>query len=490
MSEACSSLPQAEDFPKFIHDDKHRSFGLRDVVPSYMDSLIAFLKTSSCESLEYKSKRVAALLMRIVEETEGEEIEIHEKLADHLKKVYEGKRFAYLRRLLSLAVDEAGGAYKARKAQIMGIIQKLTLGFRQDAVLPASGFWMPLPSDKIKESAKVMQLQKELNQGTSETCCPTRNHWATDAEIVELHKQMLKQVGLGRWRVVPNDTKLPMGASLAFPVKQPTEDDPNRARCCIDFRSQNRSIVPVERMRLNGARCTMAIIQRCMSSRRNDPVRFQSKKDLLADMDEERRLRAIIENNNLHQNKSQRIFAQPDDNSDRLYFQSSDNKEDEEGSEPEDGFCFRPYGAKRDLRSFYYQCGTREEIKNAVFFPVPQTEPEKPETPRKRGRNGKPVRPRHAWALILSAVQLFGSLSSVYECVSVSETLQIICCCLLRVLVSIYIDDLHILSRKRQLASDEVLVDLMLALGGWWQSSEKGATQLDATQRALTVLGM
>eukprot|EP00392_Amoebophrya_sp_AT5.2_P013195 g13308.t1 len=109
----------------------------------------------------------------------------------------------------------------------------------------------------------------------------------------------------------------------------------------------------------------------------------------------------------------------------------------------------------------------------------------------KRGRDSQKAAPQvRQWQLIMSLVALFGSLSSVHECVAVSETLQFIVAAVLRVTATIYIDDVHIMSRPSVSESDGALVNLMLLLLGWWRSDNKSEAMGRMLKRALVVLGV
>eukprot|EP00392_Amoebophrya_sp_AT5.2_P010018 g10049.t1 len=79
---------------------------------------------------------------------------------------------------------------------------------------------------------------------------------------------------------------------------------------------------------------------------------------------------------------------------------------------------------------------------------------------------------------------------SVYECVHASEVRMLIISRLLKVIATIYIDDLHSQSKELLVHQDAELISLCLSLAGWPESEDKREERDRIRKRSLIVLGV
>ncbi|CAD7951670.1 unnamed protein product [Amoebophrya sp. A25] len=469
--------PDATDFAAALEADRGgRTYGCMSAVPEYFDIPIDFNKSASVEEILYKNQNIGNMLVRIHSSLRRQETEFHKALLPHIAFVYKNKSILFFEAIL----ERAASAHKslwARKSEIMSIIDKMTHGIRQDNDIRPSGFWGPVCAEEVAKRRKRAEEATTKIQSASKL--PERDHWADESLVEEMWQQMSDLVDSGRWTKAPLNSSLPLGGSKAFPVVQG-----GKARVCVDFRFQNTFMVALERMRLLGARATTQISSRLMSSKSRPLGFWQFKQDIAADISQEKLLRASME---VHTATSREVDPDsvPDGSNDGIHA---------------DSYAFRPLSAKKDLRQFYYQLATAEPNKNAVFFPIPWAveDSEKEDKSSSRGKPKSPDAPQslkrpkrdRKWVVILSWVQLFGSLASVHDCVHVSECIMCILNLVLLLVSTVYVDDVHSQSRAAALRSDSALVDLFLALAGWEQADAKQEHHDEALKRSLTVLGI
>eukprot|EP00392_Amoebophrya_sp_AT5.2_P001216 g1218.t1 len=208
----------------------------------------------------------------------------------------------------------------------------------------------------------------------------------------------------------------------------------------------------------------------CLSKSGALPCFFQSRQDVKADIDVERELREKILEDFEALKRSRDLADLPD----------------EDDPDYETCFAFLPFSQKRDLIRFYYQSGARDPKMSGIFFAKPFSkcaeQPDAADPPPKRRKKTR------EWILVFSTVAVFGSRTSIYECVHVSEALMAILNGPLKLLSTMYIDDVHAIGREEIQDEDAALLDLFFAESGWWSSSEK--KELQTRQRAFVVLGM
>ncbi|CAD7930884.1 unnamed protein product [Amoebophrya sp. A25] len=366
-----------------IHlQEARREYGAPPCYPSHMDGIIEEAKLSTEADLLHKNRRNGHMLLNLVESLQEEEDKLHETMAPHLKRLYEGKRFLLLKRLLHMAAD-AHPTLATVRGLVVNIVSKLVSGFPTIGNIEPTGFWTALTADKIQA-----QLQRE-QEALSRNKKPPTKHWASEQDILEMDKQMQDMVASGRWLHISQDDLTSAGASIAFPVHKY-----DKIRRCIDFRHQSDLMTTSERMRLHGSRVAMHVATRCISGKRKPPHLFRFKNDIQAEITQERDLLKIVEENEAARAQSDNVF-------------DADPYENWHG----DSYSFIPVSQKRDLEQFYYQCGVKNPLANAIWFPIPFTS-----TPSRRTKR--------KWNLVASACSLFGSLSSVHDCVAVSESLM------------------------------------------------------------------
>eukprot|EP00392_Amoebophrya_sp_AT5.2_P009704 g9732.t1 len=507
-------MDEDPDFHAEMRIDEVREYGVGPLYPDYIADAIQFAKTRSATTLNAKSREVTALLARLAKETEEQNKSVHAHLKPHLKRVYEGKNFPLMRKLLEMSLD------------------------RTPSLQPERG-------NVLAKKREALSARPERTRQP-----PTGPHWASEDLIENMWAQRDKRLAQGIWHEAPHSSVGRIGAAKAFPVVKN-----EKIRVCIDCRPQNQLLHAAEKMRLLNARAALQILQRCQAVKDGNPDCFQYKQHVKADATKEMEIRDSI---GIHDELLKKatdidLYSNPRPLGAGGWGREP-NFEHDDGSE----YGFNPQMAKDDMEAFYYQSGVQEPALNAIWFPVPfsvsrpriddsplpppATEassssrdpppplpmdllarsrddkfPRPPKMPfgtaysgmhsglagaaqAKTKGGGKGPRPREPvvheggrtrrWQLVLSDVALFGSLSSVYDCVTVSESLQLIVAKILVVVATMYIDDIHLFSRCMSSATDRALLQFLFLLLGWKISPEKSEDQFQNAQRLITVLGV
>eukprot|EP00392_Amoebophrya_sp_AT5.2_P002923 g2928.t1 len=489
--------PQMDEDPDFraeMRIDSVREYGVGPFYPDYIGDAIQFAKTRDAATLNAKNREVAALLARLAKETEQQNKSVHAHLKPHLKRVYEGKNFPLMRKLLEMSLDRTP-SLQPERGNVLSIVTKLIQGFKQTGDLQPSGFWKRLPL------AQVLAKKKEALSARPERTRqpPTGPHWASEDLIENMWAQRDKRLAQGIWHEAPQSSVGRIGAAKAFPVVK------------------------------------------------NEKIRVYATKEM------EIRDSIRIHDDLLKKATDVGLYSNPRPLGAGGWGRDP-NFEHDDGSE----YGFNPQMAKDDMEAFYYQSGVQEPALNAVWFPVPfsvsrpriddsplpppateasssyrdpppplpmdllarSRDDKFPCPPRmpfgtaysemrsglggaaqaKAKGKGKGPRPRdpvvdgqgraRRWQLVLSDVALFGSLSSVYDCVTVSESLQLIVAKILVLVATIYIDDIHLFSRCMSSKTDRALLQFLFVLLGWKISPEKSEDQFQNAQRLITVLGV
>jgi hypothetical protein len=218
-------------------------------------------------------------------------------------------------------------------------------------------------------------------------------------------------------------------------------------------------------MRLLGTRTIIALAQLALAPSKRPLSRFQTKQDVLKDVSIERQIMQGLESNRVV--FDDKVVLGPDRRSwDAHDFENEVDDADED-------FDFVPHEGCMDMLSYYLQFAINNpELNVQAIADV-----------RKPGQKGDDT-----YSFFESVVTQFGSLSSVYEDVAVSEGIQMTVLKLLKIVIVCYIDDLTLLCRRRALQSCMSLVELHLALIGLEISHKK--TVSHAIQRSVTILGV
>eukprot|EP00392_Amoebophrya_sp_AT5.2_P018710 g19316.t1 len=475
--------PGKEDFSAHVQADRLREYGVIDPLPPYVRASISFQKENSASSLIDKNRRNARWLLKFAEKTKEANEAVMKSLKPHPQAVYQGKNFV------------------------------LRVRFRNTGKIDPCGFWKRLPYDKI-EAKKKLAASTQLEQFRKH---PAHEHWAEEPLIETMWRQKEAMAAKGLWREAKPDEVGCLGASKAFPVVQ---GNPPKVRTCIDYRAQNNTLVVEEKMRLLNARAAMHAIQKFLSPLRQNklpPDVFQFRQTINADVMSEKLIREQI---SIHKEIS--AISAENASSRNVHEQACETRELQErmSISDDESFVFNPYHSKDDLEQFYYQSGSFDPKENAVWMPVPYSvsdpapsdnpigPPDVNATPASSSSSAPPqatAQPRdpvpaprpqqqgqprkRSWQLILSLVALFGSLSSVHECVAVSECLQAIIA-RFQIFGTVYIDDIHLMSRPTVAASDQEMIHLLLLLLGWRRSSAKHESMHNMIQKCLVVLGV
>eukprot|EP00392_Amoebophrya_sp_AT5.2_P008844 g8872.t1 len=169
------------------------------------------------------------------------------------------------------------------------------------------------------------------------------------------------------------------------------------------------------------------------------------RSDIQADVEREKVLRSYLEEN------------------DRILTESAKTAAMEPEADPdsETEFAFAPVSQKRDMRD---ELGSSSAKRRKV---------EKPE-----------------WVLTFSDCSVFGARTSIHECCGVSECLMLILNKAINILCTLYIDDVHCLSRRDLSVFDGAVLDFVMSAMGFWFSEGKTERQDYFLQKVLVVLGM
>ncbi len=453
-----------EDFSSFLEEDRTRSYGHGPIYPGFISNTIDFTKSSSISQLYEDRKQVVQRIIQIMEATKEEEQAVHEALKPHLKNLYNGKRLVLFRELLKLAVA-SDKETKAKEGLIMKMYDKLVEGFTMKGELDPTGFWKNV-SEKDREKMEKDMLETDVHRSRSP---PASAHWATQEQLQELWRQRTEMIASGRWHDADHGDIGEIGGAVAFPVEQG-----GKTRVCIDLRRQNTQLLVSEIIRLLNARATAQIIAKCLSENFKQPQFFQFKSDIKGDIAEERRLKALLE-------ESERILSDSGQTASSVPHPDPDQ---------ETTFSFLPISTKRDMRQFYYQCGVAVPSENAIWFQRPDGVASTPIASMTMGdaKRRKVAKPH--WDLTFSDCAAFGARTSIHECCGVSECLMLILNGACRLLCTLYIDDVHCLSREAVQIVDGALLDFVMSSMGFWFSDHKTETQSHFLQKILVVLGM
>ncbi|CAD7922203.1 unnamed protein product [Amoebophrya sp. A25] len=214
----------------------------------------------------------------------------------HLQITYAGKNFAFSHKLLKSAVEIASTSDRGISDNADTILKwkdKLVAGITMEGEVEPSGFWRLLPEDKI-EAQRALAAEA----ASREKLPPEDDHWADEEDIVKLWEQKEKMQKKGLWLPMASSALTHLGGAKPFPVHQPTLENPNKMRCCVDLRGQNRMQVVKEKMRLLGARAAIELTAACVSTSTNwkkRPLMLQTKHDVKEDVEIEKRLRSRLE---------------------------------------------------------------------------------------------------------------------------------------------------------------------------------------------------
>eukprot|EP00392_Amoebophrya_sp_AT5.2_P006094 g6104.t1 len=462
-SSSSAGEPGVDFAAEILKDKAKRVYGAGPLLPAWIRSAIDFQKTSSEEDTFLKSKRMAKQLVRLRHRFLQQETQDHNAFPPHLEKLYVGKNFRFLHELASEALSEYPELAR-RREDVLSIIQKMKEGLISSGEIRPRGFWEPRRQEEADQQLREAQAARsKASRG------PPAEHWCSESDIIDMWKQTQKHIAAGRWSIVghSNGRSVQLGGPhpITFPVHQG-----GKIRMCVDFRKKSEQVTSREKMRLLGVRSTVEALCRLMSEKAEQASLFQFKDDVKAQVEEEKLDREQLRS--LATKRRVEMIAADVRNMEASWAVSQQPAvaATAEGVE----YAFVPASAKRDLSGYYYQFGVRDPKDNRLWVPVPRTV-----------EGG----PRRVWALIESTCSLFGALVSVYDCVHASELIMLVIAGRLRLCASLYIDDVHLMSRQATLQTDQELLDLFLRLSGFKQSEEKMEAH-SATQRSLTVLGM
>eukprot|EP00392_Amoebophrya_sp_AT5.2_P001153 g1155.t1 len=410
---------------------------------------IDFQKRHAEKEIAKKNKRLAKMLVQRRHSLLDLEKKDRESFPCHLRKLYEGKNFRLIHELAADAL-EGFPELQERRADVLSIVDKMREGFISRGEIRPCGFWAPRRQEEIDEQVCAARIAAQRAPSG-----PPAEHWCSEEDIENMWAQTQKHLAAGRWSTVgyTDDPGLQPGGShpVTFPVHQS-----GKVRMCVDFRKKSEQVISREKMRLLGVRATVEALCRLMSDKANQASLFQFKDDIKAQVAEEKLDRIQLQSLAKEQRKAMvaRDVANMQQSWDVAQQPAVEAKRD--GAE----FAFVPWSAKRDL--------------SGLWVPVP-----------------KSVRPgaTRVWTLVESTCALFGAIVSVYDCVHASELIMLVLGAKLHLCASLYIDDIHLMSRPATSESDQHLLDLFLQLSGFDQSMEKREAQ-SILQRCLTVLGM
>lgn len=448
---------------EILKDSARRVYGAGPLLPDWIQGAIDYQKRSSVEEILKKNKRMAKQLIRKHGDLLSLESQDHQKLPPHLCKLYQGKNFRFIRALGEEALL-GFPELERRKEDVLSIIEKMKEGFISKGEIRPCGFWAERRQSEVDQQLREARAAMErVPRG------PPADHWCSESDMEDMWNQTQKHVLAGRWNIVGYSDDRGLRESGSHPITFPVLQN-GKIRMCVDFRQKNEQVISREKMRLLGVRATMEALCRLMSTKADQASLFQFKDDVKKQVEDEKADREQLRELARSERKSmiQKDIANMEKSWETAQRPAVAARAD--GVE----FAFVPFSAKRDLSGFYYQFGMREPSENRLWVPLPSSV--------KKGA-------RRTWALVESNCALFGAIVSVYDCVHASELIMLILASKLRLCASLYIDDVHLMSRKDTLEADEALLDLFLRLSGFHQSLEKKESH-SAMQRTLVVLGM
>eukprot|EP00392_Amoebophrya_sp_AT5.2_P012155 g12250.t1 len=390
------SPPAVPDFREEVLIDFRRSYGAGSVLPDCVNLAIDFNKENSCESIIYKNKLKAKLMLRLRADLAVEEALEHLSLPSHCREVYHNKNFLWMERLTKWALEPCLDI-KDRKEEVLSFFGKMKKGLVTTGEIKPSGFWRLLPEADFL--LKILEAEREAEKKPSRR---PEDHWASEEQIKEMNRQTEIMLAKGLWEAVDISTApKPIKASKCFPVEQ------GRARLCVDYRRQNLLLYNSEKMRMLGTRACQEITGRLMSHYKHQPALKQFKSDLRADVAAERanrdrtRAAAVAEVKERARVDLDFIKAMPSYRADRRDHTLT-------GDDP---YGFVPFSSTKDMSGYYYQYCVDNPSQNLLWMPLPRGWDE---AGPKRAMHNLPLAP------ILVQLGIAYELSADARCLSLS----------------------------------------------------------------------
>ena len=410
-------------------------------------------KKSKSSSVIAANRSLAHMILNVHASTKFEDAKFRASMKPHIRKHYRSKNWTYFLRTMRMAHSPAG-AVEAMRDRLQG-------GMKSIGALGSCGYWPQLvPDGDIDWEAMSRDEERFANKKWK----LPHKHFTNDRERKVMADKAEDYRLKGIWRRVDRSL-LTFPPICCFPIWQN-----GKWRVCSDFRPHNRLILVRDRMRLLGARTTIALLELALSKSSFALSGFQSKRDVLADVEVERRVlegdfEEALERSQLCREPGS---VQPVDTGGWDGHDEAAARACPEGGED---FSFAAHAAGLDLEGFYLQ------------FAVDRPEQNVQAIADERGERSGP----DSYSFFESVATQFGSLSSVYEDCAVSEAVQHTVLVLFAIVIISYIDDLTILARRRALCSCMNLVELHLQLIGLAQSHKKTCSH--DTQRLIVLLG-
>lgn len=455
---------RAEEFVEFLNQEEARVLGVQ--LPECVKYGILHAKTNDKDQTLKHLDAVNELLdsldlseedrLGLFPSDSPEHIKKHTKLAVFNLKAWES--------LLKMALPRCGLSEARQERALCRTLSIIKYGVEQcNGRIEKNGYWDEIDEEEIVK--KLEDAEKAVHKLKKRKIDPERKHWANEEEIESMWKDSLfLRDTLGVWEEVdpteevkelahdPLESLLRVNPATCFPVTQMRKSTDHygrtvfqrSVRMAVDKRAPNCLEVPCDKVRLLGITASAAIDAALMSSDlkclRAGAV--QNKKDVTADLDVQRSFLYADESPAEVKTRAANAIkaALADNNLDML---AAERRKVQCASH----FEFSPVHVQKDFSKYYYQVSVSN--KNRNFMAI-----------------AKPARLGGGWSYFRSSVCQFGSLSSVYGPLTLSEGVQAIVNTVLGLPGIVYIDDSRVACRPEVIdRASEVLGKLFRVLG-------------------------
>ena len=476
-------------------------------IPFFLRETVEFAKSTSAAEAVILLRGAMGRVVKLASDLESKNSKLVESLAPHVARSYirQGRNILLEESLLDIAISTTADPEIAANAPLIrNWAKRLRTGFNNspahDNVVPRNGFWKSL-----EEAQVPLEETKPLRTGHSATVPPSNlPFYKTRAAWKSLNQKVLDLVRKQEWRVVDPRTNS-VEAAVVFGVFQKNKTMP---RPCCDLRKRNAAFQVEEKCRMISTKQVNALYSLLMGG--GNIHEMTTKKEFSKSVEAEKSLRDALASavtGGTRIPPSSKLPLNP--TSPPASFEYVTPNDDVIGvtkHNVERDFIPAPF--LQDLKSYYFQFVVRFPHLNRFWMPLEESmvpwyqtltggrvlarTVKDPNSDRERA-GGMRETVVH-YACLETEASAFGAIESVHECIGGSEALMLIFNVVLKILCTIYVDDIKGLPRPGAAAASAFVVSATLALLGKGESFEKfeqvSVAREKVLQSALVHLGL